>query len=137
MVIIALLVIVPDTHQNFSFVFGERLNNSGFGDGATGGFFFWLYLLPIGFLLTQYTITGFDASAHLSEETHNASRNAARGVWTSIFYSAIIGWFVLLAITFAIQDRRPSRTRKTASASARCSRSSRALSTPPASRRCS
>ncbi|MDX6581078.1 MAG: hypothetical protein QOI10_262 [Solirubrobacterales bacterium] len=103
-VIIALLVIVPDTHQDFSFVFGERLNNSGFDGGATGGLFFWIYLLPIGFLLTQYTITGFDASAHLSEETHNASKNAARGVWTSIFYSAIIGWFVLLAITFAVQD---------------------------------
>ena len=103
-VIIALLVIVPDEHQDFSFVFGERINNSGFDDGATGGLFFWIYLLPIGFLLTQYTITGFDASAHLSEETHGASRNAARGVWTSIFYSAIIGWFVLLAITFAVQD---------------------------------
>ena len=103
-VIIVLLVIVPDTHQDFSFVFGERLNNSGFNDGETGGFFFWIYLLPIGFLLTQYTITGFDASAHLSEETHDASRNAAGGVWKSIFYSAIIGWLVLLAITFAVQD---------------------------------
>jgi amino acid transporter len=103
-VIIVLLVIVPDQHQSFSFVFGERLNNSGFNDGGNGGLFFWLYLLPIGFLLTQYTITGFDASAHISEETHNASKNAARGVWTSIFYSAIIGWFVLLAITFAVQD---------------------------------
>ncbi|MDX6588017.1 MAG: hypothetical protein QOI31_2490 [Solirubrobacterales bacterium] len=103
-VIIALLVIVPDTHQDFSFVFGERLNNSGFDDGSTGGFFFWIYLLPIGFLLTQYTITGFDASAHLSEETRGASRAAAGGVWKSIFYSAIIGWLVLLAITFAVQD---------------------------------
>ena len=103
-VIILLLVIVPDTHQDIGFVFGERLNNSGFIDGDTGGLFFWLYLLPIGFLLTQYTITGFDASAHISEETHGASRNAARGVWTSIFYSAVIGWFVLLAITFSIQD---------------------------------
>ena len=103
-VIIALLVIVPDEHQSLSFVFGERINNSGFDDGASSGLFFWIYLLPIGFLLTQYTITGFDASAHLSEETHGASRNAARGVWTSIFYSAIIGWLVLLAITFAVQD---------------------------------
>ena len=103
-VIIVLLVVVPDQHQSLSYVFTERLNNSGFNDGSTGGGFFWLYLLPIGFLLTQYTITGFDASAHISEETHNAAKNAARGVWTSIFYSAIIGWFVLLAITFAVQD---------------------------------
>jgi amino acid transporter len=103
-VIIAILIISPGSHQDFGFVFGERLNNSGFDGGVTGGFFYLLYVLPIGFLLTQYTITGFDASAHISEETHGASKNAARGVWQSIFYSAIIGWFVLLALTFAVQD---------------------------------
>jgi amino acid transporter len=103
-VIIAILVLGPDTHQSFSFVFTERLNNSGFDGGATSGLFFFVYLLPIGLLLTQYTITGFDASAHISEETHGASRNAARGVWQSIFYSAVIGWFLLLALTFAVQD---------------------------------
>jgi len=103
-VIVAILVIVPDNHQSFSFVFSQRLNNSGFHGGATSGLFFFIYLLPIGFLLTQYTITGFDASAHISEETHHASKNAARGVWQSIFYSAIIGWIVLLAITFAVKN---------------------------------
>ncbi|MGZ5312455.1 MAG: amino acid permease [Solirubrobacterales bacterium] len=101
-VIIVILVLVPDDHQSLSFVFSERINNSGFNlDDGASGLFFWFYVLPLGFLLTQYTITGFDASAHLSEETHQASRGAARGVWQSIFYSAVIGWFVLLAITFA------------------------------------
>ncbi len=103
-IIIGLLVFIPDDHASFSFVFGERINNSGFNDGSNSGLFFFIYLLPIGFLLTQYTITGFDASAHISEETHGAARSAARGIWTSIFYSAVIGWFVLLAITFAVQD---------------------------------
>ena len=46
---------------------------------------FWWYVLPLGFLLTQYTITGFDASAHISEETHGAAKSAARGVWQSVF----------------------------------------------------
>ena len=100
-VIIAILIIVPDKHQSFDFVFTERFNNSGFDNGSTSGLFFWLYVLPLGFLLTQYTITGFDASAHISEETRGASKSAARGVWQSIFYSAVIGWFVLLAIVFA------------------------------------
>jgi amino acid transporter len=95
-VIIALLVFGPDKHQSFDFVFTERLNNSGFGMGM-----YWFYVLPLGFLLTQYTITGFDASAHISEETVGASQGAAQGVWRSIFYSALIGWFLLLAVTFA------------------------------------
>ncbi|HEV7845836.1 MAG TPA: amino acid permease [Thermoleophilaceae bacterium] len=98
-VIIALLVFVPDHHQSVDFVFTERFNNSGFGGGM-----YWFYVLPLGFLLTQYTITGFDASAHISEETRGAAIGAARGVWQSVFYSAIIGWFVLLAITFAATD---------------------------------
>ncbi len=102
-VIVGILIIVPDHHQSFSFVFTKRFNHSGFSGGSGGGFY-WFYVLPLGFLLTQYTITGFDASAHISEETRGASKSAARGVWQSIFYSAVIGWIVLLAITFAATD---------------------------------
>ncbi|HJZ34692.1 MAG TPA: amino acid permease [Solirubrobacterales bacterium] len=97
--IVIVLIVVPSGHQSFSFVFSHRINNSGFGGGM-----YWFYVLPLGFLLTQYTITGFDASAHISEETHGASTAAAKGVWRSIFYSAVIGWVVLLAITFAIKN---------------------------------
>ena len=67
---------------------------------------YWWYVLPLGFLLTQYTITGFDASAHVSEETHGAAESAPKGVWRSVFYSAIIGYIVLLAITFAAGDAK-------------------------------
>ena len=95
--IVVVLILVPSGHQSLGFVFGHRINNSGFSDGM-----YWFYVLPLGFLLTQYTITGFDASAHISEETHGASTAAAKGVWRSIFYSAVIGWVVLLAITFSI-----------------------------------
>ena len=77
-VIVVILVIGPDSHQSFSFVFSQRLNNSGFDNGATSGLFFFIYLLPIGFLLTQYTITGFDASAHISEETQRVEERRAR-----------------------------------------------------------
>jgi amino acid transporter len=65
---------------------------------------YWLYVLPLGFLLTQYTITGFDACAHVSEETRGAARAAATGLWQSIAYSAIGGWILLLAFLFAATD---------------------------------
>jgi amino acid transporter len=100
-VIIALVIFVPTHHQSFSFVFGQRLNNTGFHGGATGGAFFWLYVLPLGFILTMYTQTGYDASAHTAEETRGAAKAAAQGVWRSVFYSAIAGWAVLLALLFA------------------------------------
>jgi amino acid transporter len=97
--VILILVIIPDSHQSLDFVFTERINNSGFSDGK-----YWFLILPLGFLLTQYTITGFDASAHLSEETQGAAEGAAKGVWRSIAYSALGGWFLLLAFLFAVQD---------------------------------
>ncbi|RJL32423.1 amino acid permease [Bailinhaonella thermotolerans] len=98
-VVIAILVFGPEKHQSLEFVFTGTNNNSGFSDGM-----FWIYILPLGFLLTQYTITGFDACAHVSEETRGAARSAARGLWQSIFYSAIGGWVLLLAFLFAATD---------------------------------
>ncbi len=103
--IVVLLIVVPDQHQSFSYVFTERFNNSGYADGSTSGPTYWLLVAPFGLLLTQYTITGFDASAHLSEETSAASQAAAKGIWQSIFYSAIGGWILLLAFLFAIPDK--------------------------------
>jgi len=103
-IIIAILIFVPDRHQDVDFVFTGTLNNTGFEGGTTSGAFFWLYVLPLGFLLTMYTETGYDASAHVSEETHEAEMSAARGIWQAVFYSGIIGWLVLLAITFAAVD---------------------------------
>src|SRR3954462_4263692 len=100
-VIIGILVLVPDHHQSARFVFGHTINNSGFGHGM-----FWFYVLPLGFLLTMYTQTGYDASAHVSEETKGAALGAAKGVWKSVFFSGLIGWFVLLAITFAATDTK-------------------------------
>src|SRR3984885_361261 len=106
-VIIVILIAVPSHHQSFSFVFGHRINLSGFNHQM-----YWFYVLPLGFLLTMYTITGYDASAHISEETHDAAEAAPKGVWRSVFYSAVIGWIVLLAITFAIQKSHESEILK-------------------------
>ena len=103
--VILILVILPPSHMSVIDVFTMRVNNSaGLAGGETTGLLFWIYVLPLGFLLTQYTITGFDASAHLSEETQGAADGAAKGIWRSIFYSAIGGWVLLLAFLFAVQD---------------------------------
>jgi amino acid transporter len=103
-VVVLILVFVPPAHESLSFVFTHKVNNSGYANGALSGAHFWFLVLPLGFLLTQYTITGFDASAHLSEETNAASMGAAKGLWRSIFYSAVGGWILLLAFLFAVQD---------------------------------
>ena len=93
-VVIGILLVVPEKHQSVKWMFTQQINNSGFNN-------YWFYVLPLGFLLTQYTITGFDASAHLSEETHSAHLSAAKGIWQSIFYSAIGGYILLMAFLYA------------------------------------
>ena len=56
--------------------------------------------------MAQYTLTGYDASAHMAEETHKASRSAAIGMVWAVVVSVIAGFILLVAITFAI----PSQT---------------------------
>src|SRR4051812_42425553 len=105
-VLIALLVLVPDDHQGVGWVFGHKINNTGFDGGALGGLPFWFLVIPTGFILTMYTMTGYDASAHTAEETRGAAVSAAQGVWRSVFFSAVIGWLVLLALMFAANDEK-------------------------------
>jgi amino acid transporter len=101
--IVLILIIVPNDHQSFGYVFGETVNASGYGDAADNfsNPAFW-FVFGLGLLLSQYTITGFDASAHTAEETHQASRTAAVGMYMSVVASVVFGWILLLAVTFAI-----------------------------------
>src|SRR5262245_41501981 len=63
-----------------------------------------VWLFALGFLLPAYTITGFDASAHVSEETIGAALNVPRGIVRSVLISGIAGWLMLAAIVLAIPD---------------------------------
>ena len=102
--IVMILIFLPGHHSSIHSVFTTRVNNIGFFGGKTSGWGFLFVILPVGALLTQYTITGYDASAHLSEETKSAANSAAKGMWRSIFYSAIGGYILLLSFLFAVQD---------------------------------
>ena len=99
LVIVGILVFSTDEHQSLNWMFTTQINNSGFSDNS-----YWYFILPMGFLLTQYTITGFDASAHLSEETHSANMAAAKGIWKSIAYSAIGGYILLMSFLYVATD---------------------------------
>ena len=62
------------------------------------------YLFLLCLLLPVYTITGYDASAHTSEETMSAATSVPRGIVTSVFWSSLIGWIMICAITLSIPD---------------------------------
>lgn len=98
---IAVLAKAP-IHQSGKFVFATFYD--GTGDPGWGARASPAYVAACGILMSQYTITGFDASAHLSEETNNAAWNAPLGVLTSVGVSAIFGFFLLVSLLFSIQD---------------------------------
>jgi amino acid transporter len=51
-----------------------------------------------------YTITGFDASAHTSEETMHAARNVPRGMLRSVYVSGLFGWVMVASFVLAAPD---------------------------------
>jgi amino acid transporter len=56
----------------------------------------------LGLLQAQWTYTGYDASAHVAEETVMARLNAAWGVFLSVAVSAVVGYVLLLVLTWSI-----------------------------------
>ncbi len=66
-----------------------------FPASASGGFAFLL-----GLLFVLYTLTGYDASAHTSEETHDAQVNVPKGMWQAVLWSWIFGF--LMVATFVL-----------------------------------
>jgi len=64
------------------------------------------WLFALGFLLPAYTITGFDASAHTSEETIGAARNVPKGIIRSVWVSGLFGWVMICALLLALPSLR-------------------------------
>ncbi|WP_260867588.1 amino acid permease [Streptomyces sp. SAJ15] len=95
-VICGALVLIPDHHQSNSFVFGEFVNNTGFSSSV--------YVVLIGLLMAQYTFTGYDASAHMTEETIDASTAGPKGIVRSILVSLAAGFVLLFGFTYAIDS---------------------------------
>ncbi|MBW9055453.1 amino acid permease [Rhizobium mesosinicum] len=58
----------------------------------------------LGLLLPIYTITGYDASAHTSEETVKAAVSVPRGMVSSVLWSALFGYLMLCAFVLMIPN---------------------------------
>jgi amino acid transporter len=106
---IVLVTVVFNQHgrTDLGTVFSTFVNGTGSG-GANpewpGPLFFGipLYVALIGLLNAQYTLTGYDASAHMSEETHEAATSAPRGIVFSVVVSVIFGFILLTAMNVGI-----------------------------------
>ncbi len=62
--------------------------------------FAWLFML--GLLQAAWTYTGYDASAHVAEETIDPRRRAPWGIVLSVAVSGFFGYLLVLSLTCAI-----------------------------------
>jgi len=69
-----------------------------------------MLVLLLATLQAQWTYTGYDASAHVAEETVMARLNSAWGVFLSVAVSAVVGYILLLVLTWSIPDGKVAET---------------------------
>lgn len=67
-------------------------------------------VFALGMLQAQWTYTGYDASAHVAEETVMARLNSAWGVFLSVAVSAVVGYLMLLTLTWCIPNGDVAKT---------------------------
>ncbi|MCX6382364.1 MAG: amino acid permease, partial [Armatimonadetes bacterium] len=67
-------------------------------------------IFTLGLLQAQWTYTGYDASAHVAEETIMARKNSAWGIFLSVLVSAVAGYILLLVLTWCIPSRDIAKT---------------------------
>jgi amino acid transporter len=74
------------------------------GAAPNGVVYPFAYAVLVGLLQAQWTFTGYDASAHVAEETVGAKEAAPRGIVNSVIVSGVAGFIMLGAITLSIGD---------------------------------
>ncbi|KAI7820544.1 APC amino acid permease [Gamsiella multidivaricata] len=99
-IIIVVLAGAPKL-QTAKFVFTDFEDHTGYTTSSSASP---VFVFLLGLLQSQWSMLGYDASAHMSEETEKSYVNGPRGILLSIFASVLIGLGLALALTFGIQD---------------------------------
>jgi amino acid transporter len=93
-IVAALLLFAPK--QPAAFFFARITSN------AEGWPYWWAFV--VGLLQAQWTFTGYDASASVSEETVDPRRRVPWGIVMAVVVSSFVGYLLLIGLTLAIRD---------------------------------
>ncbi|KAG0469192.1 hypothetical protein HPP92_018520 [Vanilla planifolia] len=99
LIMVIMLPLVALSRQPASFVFSHFVTAS-----DSTGIRSKPYLIILSFLVSQYSLYGYDAAAHLTEETKGADKNGPIAILSSIGIISVFGWAYILALTFSIQN---------------------------------
>ncbi|CAO1947220.1 unnamed protein product [Urochloa humidicola] len=99
--IVVLVILIPAVAKeraSLEFIFTHFNTDNGMGIHSKP------YILAVGLLMSQYSIIGYDASAHMTEETKKADWSGPTGLVTAVALSSAFGWIYLLALTSLVTD---------------------------------
>ncbi|PQE26585.1 Amino acid polyamine transporter I protein [Rutstroemia sp. NJR-2017a BBW] len=91
---VALLVLTPNK-QSASWVFTHFTNGSGWGTPFS---FF------LSFLSVAWTMTDYDGTTHMSEETHDAAIRGPMAIRWAVTISGVVGWMLTVTFCFCATD---------------------------------
>lgn len=92
-IVIISLAVAPPLHATADYALTKSYNDTGFISSN--------YVSLLGFTAAFFTFTGYEASAHMAEETSNSSISAPRGLINTCLATGLGGSTLLLALLFA------------------------------------
>ena len=107
LIIIIFVCLIRVQHLSTAkFVFTKYFNLSGWTDKS--------YVGAISLLAALFSFSGYEASAHMAEETNSARKNAPKGIIYTCLATGATGLALLLALLFATEDINTVRPRHSA-----------------------
>ena len=105
LVIIVVLLSTARPLQSARWVFFDYENLTGFTDDARQhALNDKSYVSAMGVLNACYFFSGYEASAHMAEETHESESNAPSGIVNTVLATGVGGFAYILALLFATND---------------------------------
>lgn len=98
-IIVCALLALPDHLASDNFVFTHYENQSGFDDDQQKS-----YVVCIGLLTSLFSFAGYEASAHMAEETQGSTVSAPKGIIYTCFATGLSGLALILAFLYATTD---------------------------------
>lgn len=90
-----LLYLTPDK-QSARWVFTHFTDGSGWGSK--------LFSFLLGFISVAWTMTDYDGTTHMSEETHDAASLGPLAIQSAVLVSGIMGWVLTISMCFCLTD---------------------------------
>ncbi|KAE8448681.1 hypothetical protein EG329_008896 [Mollisiaceae sp. DMI_Dod_QoI] len=91
---IALLILTPEK-RSFTWVFTTFTDGSGWGT---------IFSFFLSFLSVAWTMTDYDGTTHISEETHDAAILGPQAIRHAVTISGLLGWLLTITFCFCTTD---------------------------------